>query len=152
MKCPNCGSRLKTDMHHVWCPNGDYGKRPKGQPDLYVGDRLGYFIDKKGCWICTTHSKDNDGYPHIKIGKYKTTAARFVYLREKGQIPDGMVVMHSCDNPTCINPAHLSLGTQAENMHDRDTKGRGPVGERNGRFVGKSLAKKCHKAAPLNHD
>ncbi len=47
-----------------------------------------------------------------------------------------MVVMHSCDNPLCVNPAHLQLGTQLENIHDRDRKGRQvanhPAGELNG--------------------
>ncbi|HET7386181.1 MAG TPA: HNH endonuclease [Nocardioidaceae bacterium] len=39
-------------------------------------------------------------------------------------IPDHMIVMHSCDTPLCIEPTHLSIGTQADNMHDRDRKGR----------------------------
>lgn len=41
-----------------------------------------------------------------------------------GPIPPGYVVMHSCDNPVCCNPSHLSMGTQADNMADRDRKGR----------------------------
>lgn len=51
-------------------------------------------------------------------------AHRIAYRIAKGPIPDGMVVMHSCDNPRCVNPAHLSLGTQRENMADMFAKGR----------------------------
>lgn len=49
---------------------------------------------------------------------------RVAYEFFNGPIPDGMVVMHSCDNPPCCNPRHLSLGTQADNLHDMFRKGR----------------------------
>jgi len=48
-----------------------------------------------------------------------------------GEIPKGMFVLHRCDNPSCVNPKHLFLGTQADNVQDRDVKGhqKGPFGE-----------------------
>lgn len=49
---------------------------------------------------------------------------RLAYEAWVGPIPDGMHVLHRCDNPPCINPAHLFLGTDAENVRDRDGKGR----------------------------
>lgn len=52
------------------------------------------------------------------------TLPRAVWTRQHGPIPPGMVVMHSCDNPRCINLAHLTLGTQSDNQKDAARKGR----------------------------
>jgi len=62
------------------------------------------------------------------------SAHRVAYQSAHGPIPDGMSVCHRCDVPLCCNPAHLFVGTQAENNRDRDVKGRqvGPHGEKNG--------------------
>lgn len=72
---------------------------------------------------------DANGYGRISTGV--TTRAprtqlvhRAVYAFAHGPIPDGMVIMHSCDNPRCINLSHLSLGTQKDNTDDMIAKGR----------------------------
>lgn len=74
------------------------------------------------------------GYGVVKIGigrKYEY-CHRLAYGFANGPIPENMVVRHSCDNPACYNPKHLILGTDADNMRDRDMRGRGAKGERSG--------------------
>lgn len=70
------------------------------------------------------------GYGHFwqgsKASGKKHRAHRIAWIIANGRpIPDGMMVMHSCDNRGCCNPSHLSVGTQQENIKDRDSKGRG---------------------------
>lgn len=60
-------------------------------------------------------------------------AHRVAWEERNGPIPAGMVVRHACDNPGCVNVAHLSLGTHADNVADRVARGRSAAGERNGR-------------------
>ena len=60
----------------------------------------------------------------IVIPAKRMNAHRVSYLIHKGDIPEEMVILHSCDNPACVNPDHLSIGTQKENMQDMIKKGR----------------------------
>jgi hypothetical protein len=79
-----------------------------------------------GCFEWTS-SLDGWGYGHIRLEKGKKIRAhRFSYLNFKGEIPDGMLVCHSCDNPKCVNPDHLWLGTNKDNSEDMVKKGRHP--------------------------
>jgi hypothetical protein len=82
----------------------------------------------EGCWMWTAGT-DRDGYGKFAIGHGKqdqthTRAHRFAYELLVGPIPDGMVVMHSCDTPACVNPDHLSVGTPLDNNDDKVAKGR----------------------------
>lgn len=79
--------------------------------------------DERGCWNWTRRSKQR-GYGVAYFGKERWLAHRAAYTLAKGAIPEGMSVCHSCDNPACINPDHLWLGTHKENMHDSIKKGR----------------------------
>jgi hypothetical protein len=75
------------------------------------------------CWVWTG-SKKPKGYGQFGVNYKVVTAHRYAYENFIGSIPDGMVVMHTCDNPPCVNPDHLKLGTVADNNKDRDEKGR----------------------------
>lgn len=80
------------------------------------------------CWDWSG-SKDSNGYGRIHFapepGQRRCELIhRIGYAIHHGPIPAGMVVMHTCDNPSCVNPKHLRLATQAENLRDRDAKGR----------------------------
>ena len=77
-------------------------------------------------WVGAT---SNSGYGRRRIRGRSYSAHRVAYERAYGSIPEGMVVMHSCDNKLCVNPDHLSVGTQSENILDSIRKGRTPVGE-----------------------
>ena len=74
------------------------------------------------------------GYGRFKLKGRMVTAHRHAYELEVGPIPDGLFVLHECDNPSCVNPRHLFLGTQLDNIRDRDKKGRHVAchGERHG--------------------
>ena len=81
-------------------------------------------VDKTGeCWIWTAYTK-TDGYGQFKFDGKMRGAHRMAWLLTNGEIPDGMLVCHTCDNPSCVNPNHLFLGTNQDNADDKMNKGR----------------------------
>ena len=86
-------------------------------------------INKNGCWICKNHGINTSGYPMKRWFGKKKLISHIFYEKYKGEITNGLQVLHTCDNPLCINPDHLWLGTQFENIKDRDAKNRVAHGE-----------------------
>ena|SRR5882724_683350 len=90
-------------------------------------------VDASGCWMW--HGAWSGPYGMLLfLGKMR--GAHVVsYLLHCGEIPDGIQVLHTCDKGRCVNPEHLFLGTQQDNMNDKVVKGRQAEGEDNGRAV-----------------
>lgn len=97
-------------------------------------------VDKRGaddCWLWKGR-RDANGYGVIDINHRPQLAHRVAYFLAKPNADQSLMVCHSCDNPPCCNPAHLWLGTQADNTADMDSKGRRRVGTRRGEASNKA--------------
>jgi len=96
-----------------------------------IVERFWAFVEKGSdaeCWNWKGAKKDS-GYGVIGLGNKLIRAPRLSYTMEYGEIPRGKFVCHHCDNPSCVNPKHLFLGTNQDNMNDMCNK------ERNSRIL-----------------
>jgi hypothetical protein len=85
------------------------------------------------CWLWTGGRFNHGGYGRISQGNRGKQVHRLAYARLLGPIPEGLLVCHHCDEPRCVNPRHLFLGTQGDNARDRMRKDRGARGSWHGR-------------------
>lgn len=137
--CKGCGERFLAT-----CP-----------AQLHCGDlcrflsMVAFPSAANGClmWAGTRHGK---GYGHFRKGTGVLKAHRASYELFCGPIPDGLLVLHRCDNPTCVNPDHLFLGTNDDNMADRQAKTRQARGERAGRARLKEAAVRDIRSSPAS--
>lgn len=87
-------------------------------------DRFFSYVEKTDtCWLWTGKNRAR-GYGRIRIGEKHLLAHRYSWELVNGPIPTGLHALHNCDNPPCVNPAHLYLGTPLENMRDREVRHR----------------------------
>ncbi len=87
-------------------------------------------VDKTGpCWNWTA-TKNNWGYGQFYEESAHILAHKWAYKTFIGPIPKGSVIRHSCDNPSCVNPQHLSLGTRQDNVDDAVKRGRLAKGDK----------------------
>ena len=131
-----CNAHYKRWLRHGNPTAGERLRRPKG---LSEADAFRWFMPgpppAEGCWDWTA-SVTGHGYGQFsttQLGKVKIVLAHRASFRIfKGDIPDGWDILHSCDRPICVQPAHLRLGDAAENSRDCCDRGRQARGERNG--------------------
>lgn len=104
-----------------------------------VEERFMKFVSKtENCWNWTGGC-NKAGYGQYNFDGKTLKAHRFSFTLCKGKIPEGLCILHSCDNRRCVNPAHLRTGTHLENMNDRNMKNRQTKGESHGRSILKEL-------------
>ena len=106
--CPTCG-RGGTDIERFW----NFVSKD--------GPTVGYVLGR--CWKWLGDVRDN-GYGRFWVNGGSVPAHRYSYEMHNSSVPDGMFVLHQCDNPECVNPDHLFVGTAFDNMRDMSTKGR----------------------------
>ena len=94
--------------------------------------KFSFEIDDNNCFNITSHkiNSSKKAVCTVKHGK-KMTIPRYIYEECFGEIPEGMVVRHKCDNTNCVNPEHMELGTQLDNIKDTVERGRTTRGEKN---------------------
>lgn len=146
--CEQCGAFFMAWSYDVRHNRGRFCTKtcastarrgPKGP----LADRFWAKVDKNGpipercpelgpCWPWTAYC-DGNGRGRVGVDGRADKASRVSWHLTFGEIPDGMSVLHKCDNPPCVRPDHLFLGTQTENMRDMVVKQRNAFGVRNGR-------------------
>jgi hypothetical protein len=135
IECKHCGKEFdRMNMNQLFC-----------------SDKCRFFakvIKTESCWIWTS-TKNRKGYGTIKWGPKDKKAHRVSYLIHKGDIPDGKIIMHSCDNPSCVNPDHLKIGTDQENISDCVSKDRNCKGENHPRWNPDSPQHKHNPSSPF---
>ena len=123
--CRYCSNRFQARTYKHWA-TGKFGKNNPSWRDPV--DRFWPKVDIKSeteCWNWTG-ARSPLGYGRFSVDRNESVwvASRYSWFIHNGPIPKGMYICHKCDNPPCVNPNHLFLGTQSDNIKDAYRKGR----------------------------
>ena len=122
-ECHNKNGRAKTKQKH--CEICDKMGIYKGKRSLCsIKCRIKAYStpNENGCWVWRNLWRDKDGYGWLFLNKKLHRAHRISYEIYNGPISDSLYVCHTCDNPPCVNPNHLWLGTNRDNQLDYQRK------------------------------
>lgn len=127
--CKACGKVIRArpaeckDGLFSYCSQTCYQASRSMNFDERFWGRIDRSAGPNSCWMWTA-GKFTEGYGAIHFRNSLWKASRVAWILVNGEIPEGMWVIHRCDNPPCCNPAHLFLGTAADNTHDMVAKDR----------------------------
>lgn len=134
VQCLLCNTtiRIKCSLAKHYCKpcKNILNRKPQKEPETYEEEVDRKFFGRilkedfgKKCWIWQG-SKSSEGYGQVTIQGKTIGTHRFSYKYHKKIDPGKYLVCHTCDNPPCVNPNHLWLGTEKDNVHDMHHKGR----------------------------
>lgn len=131
--CEYCGRefRFSPSEKRRFCSYPCFLAGNYGTPEQRFWSKVEKSSEPDGCWIWVA-GLGKGGYGQFCWDGRSAGAHRFSYILHFGDIPDGLDVLHHCDNPPCIRPDHLFAGTNLDNTLDSMAKGRRASGDRNG--------------------
>lgn len=116
-----CGQPTKLSPKHAGYSKYLHGHNARSDVSTRFWNRT--VVTETGCWEWQG-TRNEHGYGGVSVNGRWRKAHQVSWELTHGPIPHGMELLHSCDNPPCVNPDHLSLGTHRDNMHDMSVKGR----------------------------